>query len=153
MALKAALVPLIVGLVIMVVGVVLLVVGLLNENSTLLIAGIIVGIFGLAFGIIIVGYEGKKVLRTICPECQKFMGDTDKGINYSFVCKEYKTNFDSNNNLRDYTYFYTCSIECPHCGSTNTFDYKVTAKNESKADTQVDKYIKEILKIKQNDKK
>lgn len=147
MVIKAALIPAIIGLIAFVVGVVLLVVGLITETTGLIIAGIIVTIFGIA-GFIGAYMSGRDTLHAICPECQKFMGATDGVINYSYVCNQYKENYDSNHKFRDYTFYYTCTIECPHCGSTSTFEYKTNAKTEPKANTTVDKYLKGLLKMK-----
>ena len=150
MALKAALIPMIVGLVIFIVGIALILAGVFvdgGNSGTLLIAGIIVTVSSI--GAFIFAYaQAKSRLHAICPECQKFMGATNTTINYSFVCNQYKENYDNNTNkFRDYTFYYTCTIVCPHCGSSSTFDYKLKAKNQSKPNVAVDNYIKGILKL------
>lgn len=149
MALKAALAPAIIGLVALVAGIILIIVGAVIENGGwAIIAGIIVFVTGI--GLFVVAYaQAKSRLHAICPECQKFMGDADATVNYSFVCNQYKQNYDkSTNQFRDFTFYYTCTIVCPHCGSSSMFDYKVNAKTEPKANTMVDKYLKDILKLK-----
>lgn len=150
MALKAALIPVIVGLVILITGIALILAGVFIDSSNsgaLLITGIIVSVSSI--GAFIFAYaQAKSRLHAICPECQKFMGDTNSTVNYSFVCNQYKENYDQNTNkFRDYTFYYTCTIVCPHCGSSSTFDYSLHAKNQSKANADVDKYIKGILKL------
>ena len=146
-AFKAALVPVIVGIIFLVVAIALIIIGGMTDASGLTIVGILLFIVGIAMFAVAVG-EGKTRLHAICPECQKFMGNTNEGVNYSYVCTEYKENYDGNHKFRDYTFYYTCMIECPHCGSTHTFDYKVTAKTESKANVQVTEYLKRVLKLK-----
>lgn len=146
MALKAALVPAIIGIVVFIVGVVLLILGVTSGGTGLLIGGIIVLVVGIGF-FVIAYFQAVKRLNAICPECQKFMGNSDKAVNYSYVCNQYKENYDNNNKFRDYTFYYTCSVVCPHCGSTATFEYHINAKTEPKANCLVDKYIKDILKL------
>ena len=149
MAMKAALVPSIIGLVGIVAGVIMLVVGFVASVSGLLWAGIAVAILGI-FCFVIAFWEGKQRLQAICPECQKYMGDTTDGVDYSFVCNQYKENYNSSTHeFRDYTFYYTCSIVCPHCGNTAMFEHKVNAKTEPKANKSMNDYIKGLLKIKQ----
>lgn len=148
MAFKAALIPAIVGIVAFIIGVVLLVVGVVTHIVGLLIAGILVSITGI-FVCVMAFNQGKSTMRAICPECQKFMGNSDRTINYSFECNQYKENYDKQTNkFINITFYYTCTIVCPHCGSTSTFEYKVNAKSAPQADSAVDKYLKGILKIK-----
>ena len=147
MALKAALIPTIIGTVGVVAGIILIIVAAVTDGSGLLIAGIIVALLGI--GCFVAAYfSGKQMLEAICPECQKFMGDSDKGVNYSYVCNQYKENYDNTGKFRDYTFYYTCQIECPHCGNTATFEHKTNAKTEPKANVSVDNYLKNILKLK-----
>lgn len=151
MALKAALIPVIVGLVILITGIALILAGVFVDSSnsgTLLITGIIVTVSSI--GAFIFAYaQAKSRLHAICPECQKFMGDTNSTINYSFVCNQYKENYDQNTNkFRDFTFYYTCKIVCPHCGGSHMFDYKTNAKTEPKANEAVNNYLKGILKLK-----
>ena len=148
LAFKAALIPAIVGLIIFIVGVILLISGFATAVDGLIIAGIFVTVVGI-FSMFMAFKEGQKTLRAICPECEKYMGNTGGVINYGYECTQYKENYDSStHNLKDYTFYYTCTIECPHCGNTSTFEYKINAKSASKADIEVDKYLKNILKIK-----
>lgn len=146
MALKAAIIPSICGLICLVVGIVLFIVGIVADIFALLIVGFFV--VGFAIGLFAVAYgQGKQRLNAICPECQKFMGDSDKAVNYSYVCNQYKENHDKDGKFRDYTFYYTCQIECPHCGNTATFEFKINSKTEPKANVSVDNYLKGILKL------
>lgn len=147
MALKAAKVPGIIGLIILIAGIVLLVIDSFVDAS-LLVAGLLVtiaGILCLYFAYI----TGRQMMHAICPECQKFMGDSNKGVNYTYECNQYKENYDSSTHkFKNYTFYYTCTIECPHCGNTSTFEYKLNAKTQSEANVSVDKYLKATLKLK-----
>lgn len=68
---------------------------------------------------------------------------------YSYECNQYKENYDhQTGKFINITFYYTCTITCPHCGSTSTFEYKVNAKTAPQANSAVDKYLKGILKIK-----
>lgn len=147
MAIKAALIPTIVGLAGIIIGVALLVVGLVVSIVGLTITGIVIAVVGI-LSLFFAYLTGKQMLHAICPECQKFMGDSDTEVNYSFTCNQYKENYDNTNKFRDYTFYYTCTIECPHCGSTSTFEYKTNAKTEPQANVAVDKYLKSTLKMK-----
>lgn len=148
MAFKAAMAPAIVGVIGLVIGIVLFIAASVTSVTGLFIAGIFLLVFGIVMFVIAFN-QGKAMMRAICPECKKLMGDTTETIRYEYVCTQYKENYDSStHNFKDYTFVYTCTIECPHCGNTSTFEYKLNAKTESKADSEVDKYIKGILKLK-----
>ena len=146
-ALKVALVPGIIGLVAGIPGAILLLLGLFGADALLWVGIPLFSIGAVAMVIAIANY--KQRLHAICPECNKYMGDTGGVINYSYVCTEYKDNYDSSTHqYKNTTFYYTCSIECPHCGSTHTFDYSVNAKTESEANVKVNNYIKNTLKLK-----
>lgn len=147
LALKAAMIPSIIGLIAVVVGVILLIIGGAVTNNDLAIAGGVVALIGL--GCFYFAYlSGKQTLNAICPECEKFMGDSDKSVNYTYVCEQYKENYNSSTHeFKGYTFFYTCTITCPHCGNTSTFEHKVDAKTQPEANVKVDRYLKATLKI------
>lgn len=147
MAFKAAKGYVIIGGVAVLIGGILLTVGLLTSIIGLTIAGA----FGLLCAIVVfvlAFQEGQSMIRAICSECQKYMGNTGYPVKYSFVCKQYKENYDNNNKFVDYTFFYECTIVCPHCGNSNIFEYKLRNKSTTKADIAMDRYIKSILKLK-----
>ena len=149
MAFKAAIVPAIIGLVATVLGIVLFIIGFAVDVFALVVIGFIVLSVGLACAGIAYG-KGKSRMRAICPECQKFMGDSKESVEYSFVCNQYKENYDKNTHqFKDYTFYYTCTVVCPHCGNTVMFEEKMTDKSEPKANARMNEYLKGILKIKQ----
>lgn len=145
---KAALIPALMAIVSIVAGIILFVVASNAEGDGLIIAAIVAFVIGIVC-CMVTYWIVKEHLHAICPECQKFMGETSGEINYSFVCNQYKENYDSSTNkFRDFTFYYTITIVCPHCGNTSVFDYHTNAKTEAKADKDVNNYVKKILKLK-----
>ena len=147
-AFKAAIVPAIIGIVALVVGVVLAFLGLTTteEDYTLLWIGVFV-IFVAFICFMITRSNYKERMHVICPECEKFMGDTKEAIDYSYQLTDYKENRKSDGTFVNYTFIYTCEICCPHCGYNSTFEYKVAAKTQAEANSNVSKYLQRILKL------
>ena len=151
-ALKAAKIPSIIGLVLFVVGIVFAVVALVAHVDALFWVGVVLFLWGIcAFVIAVANY--KQRLHAICPECEKFMGDTTQTVHYSYQCTDYKDNYGSDGKYRNTSFHYTCTIDCPHCGSTHTFDYKVDAKSQAQANVQMSNYLKNTLKLKDKESK
>ena len=146
-AFKAALVPAIVGIVALGAALVLILIGLTaDENLTFLWIGLFVLIVaGVCFMITRANY--KERLHAICPECEKYMGDSGETIHYSYQITDYKENRKSDGSFSNYTFIYSCEICCPHCGYNSTFEYKVTAKTQAEANTNVSRYLQRILKL------
>lgn len=147
-ALKAALKQAIIGLVAFLVGIILIIVGTCVENGLI---PFIIAFFAIITGICFFVWaytDAKQRLHAICPECQEFMGNTNEDVDYSFVCNQYKENYDKNYKFLNFTFYYTCTIVCPHCGATSVFEYKIQAKTESKANELVNNYLKNTLKLK-----
>ena len=148
LALKAALIPTIVGLVFFVVGAVLLIVWFSIDNGGLLISGIVGLVIGIC-GFIWAVANVKARLNAICPECQKFMGDSAEPINFEYVITDYKPNYNnSTGKIDSYTFNYNWTAVCPHCGNSVTHNNTTRAKSEAKANTQIHKYLQSILKLK-----
>lgn len=146
-AFKAGIKIAIIGLVLFVVGIIMLIVAPLVENSAILVIGFFIFGFSLCFFVLALT-RAKQRLHAICPECEKYMGDTGEDVNYSFVCTQYKENYDRDNKFINFTCYYTCTIVCPHCGASSVFEYNLRAKNISKADELVNNYLKATLKLK-----
>ena len=145
MLLKAAWIIAVIALIGFVVGGALLGTGLAIDNTALIIAGAVFLLFGIV-GAMGTYWTGRDKLRSVCPECQKSMAGI-AGVRYSYVCRQYRENRDgSTGKLRDYTFYYTCTIECPHCGNSSVFEHKLNAKTEPKAEKGVDDYLKSLLK-------
>lgn len=150
-AFKAALKQAIIGLVAFLVGIILIIVGVCIENGLVpFIIAFIAIIAGICF--FVWAYSAaKQRLHAICPECQEYMGNTDKDVDYSFVCNQYKENYGKGSSggskFLNYTFYYTCTIVCPHCGATSVFEYNVNAKTEPKANELVNNYMQNILRI------
>lgn len=89
----------------------------------------------------------KDRLHAICPECQKYMGDTDERVEYSYVCHQKEDKYDNAGKYTGTTFSFTCMITCPHCGNTVSFLQKMTSKDASKANVMMDKKLKSILKL------
>lgn len=148
-AIKSMLKFLIAAGVALVVGIIMFSVGAPKESFALEIVGIILLFLAAAF--VFGGYmTTKENVNAICPECQEFMGKTDKEVEYSYTCDQYKENYDDRNKFKDYTFYYTCTIVCPHCGSSSVFEYKTNAKNASQANVNVNNHIKSLLKLKKS---
>ncbi|MCH5164270.1 MAG: hypothetical protein J1F36_04560 [Clostridiales bacterium] len=147
MAIKTALKIILVALCFLGVGAILTIIGLAADVDALLWIGLLVLAIGL---ILIIGafFAAKDMLNAICPQCQKFMGETNKMVNYSYQCDQYEEQYDGNHHFKGYKYYYTCTIECPHCNSTHTFVFTTNAKNDAQANVNVDKYLTKILKLK-----
>lgn len=147
MAIKAAVVPAIIGLVMTVVGVIIFIIGIAAYLTGLFLTGIFIAVIGI--GVCAYAYgQGKQRLHAICPECQKFMGDTDKEVSFSYVINEYKPHYDKEGKLIRNTYYYNCSVVCPHCGNSVMFNDTINAKSESEANTAIHKYLQNIFKLK-----
>ena len=112
------------------------------------IVGIITILIGALTGIFVPIMMTKERLNAICPNCQKFYGNIDnvQGIEYSYVCTSYRDNYDKQTgNYKDTTYYYSITIQCPHCGNTNVISKSTTQKNASKADQFINKHIQNSI--------
>lgn len=138
----------VIGLVLAIVGAILvLVAGFDHKNDTLLFIGIGVAAFGILW-IVISTWASRDKARSICANCEKVMLSEGKTVNYSYEVAQYQEKYDSQGRYTGTKFSYNVSIVCPHCGSTNSFAYSVTAKDLSKANVMVDRYIKNLLKMK-----
>ncbi|MDE7165322.1 MAG: hypothetical protein K2O04_07880 [Clostridiales bacterium] len=146
--LKAALPFVIIGLIGVVLGAVLLLVGVLSDVFGLIVAGGLIAIVGIA--LFFCAYSKARFVKlSICTQCNKFFGDTDKSIEYSFKCNQYEAQYDKQSgNIKGYNFHYTCTVVCPHCGSTVTFSQTQFAKDEAKANAKLDSWLKSLLKMK-----
>lgn len=149
-AFKAAKVPAIVGIIGAVIAIVFVIIGLVLPVDVLFWVGVVLILVAVACFVIAYG-NFKKRMHAICPECEKFMGVTTGVVNYSYVCTDFRHNYGGDGaggkKYIDTTFVYTCTIDCPHCGSTHTFEYKTRAKTQSAANVNVDNYLKNILKL------
>lgn len=149
-ALKGVLGWIIAGLVLLVVSGVTLSIALLSETSSEILFWI--GLLSLMFGVIcfVAAFAfGQRRLRAICPECQKFMGDSAKGTRYSYECLDYEDIYDNTGKYKGTKFHYSCEIICPHCGNAVNFEYKVTAQSATKADIHVNQYLRALLSEKE----
>lgn len=147
MALKTVMVPFLIGVGIVVLGLILLIIGAAVDVVALIWVGIIVALIGAGTDLGACAI-GRNRMRAICPECNRFMGDTHNNIPYSYQLKEYETRWDtSTNKVRDYKYYYLCTITCPHCGNETMFEQTVIEKTNAKADIAINKYLRGLLKI------
>ena len=145
---KAALLPALIAIIGIVVGAILALVGLATDNEGMLIAGAVLFIVGL-ISLFVMIRKLKDRARAICAHCQKFMGDADEDVEYSYQCVNYEAHKNTTGTGKQFFDFsYKCSIICPHCSYEQRFDYKVSAETMSMADYKTESYIKGILNLK-----
>ena len=147
MAFKAAKFYVIASIIGFAAGIAMLIAFIASGQAGLLIGVAVFVIAGIALAIGAAS-RAKQMMRAICPECKKLMGQSTEAVSYEYECTQYKENYKSSGEFIDYSFIYTCSIECPHCGSTSTFEHKLNAKTKSQADSKVNNYLKETLKMK-----
>lgn len=53
------------------------------------------------------------------------MGGRSSDVSYEYQLTNYKLNFNKQTGKQENTtYYWTIRIKCPHCGSTNIYDFK-----------------------------
>lgn len=150
-AIKAAKLPAIIGVVLFVVGVVLAIVGIFC-SMVLLFIGVIVFLGGL-LSCVFAYANAKERMDAICPTCQKYMGDTDQDVEYGFTLVQSEDCFNKDGKYTGTKFSYDCVISCPHCGNTTMFSHAVNDKDAANANVKIDKYLKNILNLKNLDDK
>ena len=148
-ALKASLKVVLIGAIFLIAGIVLITVA---EKEVLNYVG-----YGCVFISVItlfmIGVTFTSTMDQYCPACQKKYGDGGD-CTYSFVCNEYKENYDSQGNHRGTTYYFSISITCPHCDTLTVISYKTAAKSLGMAEQNCNKYIlNNVLKSSKTKKK
>lgn len=147
--LKTAKKPIIVGGILLAIGVLFIIIGMALKGAVgevLLWIGLI-GAVGGILSIIIGVSLAKDTGRAICPNCQKYMGDTGETIDFEYTMVQTEDKYDNSGKYTGTEFSYNCTIVCPHCGNTSMFTYKVKEKNAAEANARVDNYIRKILKL------
>ena len=145
-AIKQAKIPVIIGAALFGVGAIILIIAFACQVDALMWIGFILvggGILSIVIGVML----AKDTMIAICPECQKYMGDTNQPVKYEFTLAQTEKNFDSMGKYANTTFSYDCSITCPHCGNTTMFVHKIRDEDASKAHVRMDKFLKSTLKM------
>lgn len=146
--LKAAKLPVIIGCALLVLSLPLMIIGAVVSVEALFWIGLVVlggGILSIAIGI----SNAKDVVHAICPNCQKFMGETDETVHYTIELAQWENEYDRTGKATGRIKFsYNYTILCPHCGNTTMQIYHIKDSNQAKANTLADKYVKRILQVK-----